>query len=58
MKPSTCCSSGFGPTYGFSFRRKRRHKIGITSVDGYFSMNTGELITAPFLARQLGELSL
>lgn len=34
----------------------QRHQIGITSEDGYFSMNTGKLTSAPYFARQLVDL--
>lgn len=33
-----------------------RHQIGITSADGYFSINTGKLTSAPYFAQQLCEL--
>lgn len=33
-----------------------RHQIGITSDDGYFSINTGKLTSAPYFARELGRL--
>jgi hypothetical protein len=34
----------------------RRHEIGITGADGYFSVDTGKLTSAPLFARQLGDL--
>ncbi|HET9394531.1 MAG TPA: FAD-dependent oxidoreductase [Nitrospiraceae bacterium] len=34
----------------------QRHQIGITSAEGYYSINTGKLTSAPYFARQLLEL--
>lgn len=34
----------------------QRHEIGIAGADGYFSINTGKLTSAPYFARQLCEL--
>jgi len=34
----------------------QRHEIGIAAADGYFSINTGKLTTAPYFAWQLTEL--
>ena len=33
----------------------QRHQIGILDADGYFSINTGKLTSAPFIARELGD---
>ena len=34
----------------------QRHQIGILAADGYFSINTGKLTSAPYFARELGGL--
>ena len=34
----------------------QRHEIGVVSADGYHSINTGKLTSAPYFAEQLGKL--